>query len=340
MVRALASSSSSSPPRPWYLWPNLLGLDAPLVAVVWCWFYAHVQGVDLPRAIYLVLAGAVWSIYAADRLLDIRYLRNQGAAFTERHHFVRKHWLAFFAALTTVTGLGLYGAGWVIPQGLLFIGLAILVASVFYFLLVWSPRNHRVASGLRIVLAGFLGYACWLSSMSSFLKILYGLLLLALVYLSITRTHDRPRIEPPKELIAGLIFALGCILPAAFFTPAEFNGIGTRILALWAIFSLNCLSISWTERQIDREGDPAALPQRLPWIGKLLPFLCAATIPLAGVLFHLDILRGGSAFFGAVGVSATGLLALVFCGSLVPRTLGRVLADVVLLTPLLFLWLP
>ncbi|NIP95898.1 MAG: hypothetical protein GWO24_21680, partial [Akkermansiaceae bacterium] len=55
--------------RPWYLWPNLLGLDAPLVAVLWCWFYAHVQGVALPGSIFLLLAGAVWSIYTTDRLL-------------------------------------------------------------------------------------------------------------------------------------------------------------------------------------------------------------------------------------------------------------------------------
>ena len=36
---------------PWWLWPNLLGLDAPLVAVVWQQALARMQGVAIDRVI-------------------------------------------------------------------------------------------------------------------------------------------------------------------------------------------------------------------------------------------------------------------------------------------------
>ena len=105
------SSSLETCSRPWYLWPNILGLDAPLVAVLWCWFYAQVQGISLPHPIHLLLGGAVWSIYTIDRLLDVRYIRSVGAAWTERHRFAARFFWAFLAVLIMVTGAGLYGAG-------------------------------------------------------------------------------------------------------------------------------------------------------------------------------------------------------------------------------------
>lgn len=332
------SSSLETCSRPWYLWPNILGLDAPLVAVLWCWFYAQVQGISLPHPIHLLLGGAVWSIYTIDRLLDVRYIRSVGAAWTERHRFAARFFWAFLAVLIMVTGAGLYGAGWVIPAGVLYMGVALAVAGLFYFLLVWSPRRRRIAVGLRIGLACLLGGACWFSTMSPSTKFFYGLLLVALVYLSITRTGNSPRLEPPKELVSGLVFALGCILPATFYTPGNFTGSGGRILALWSICALNCLYISWTERQIDRGGDPAALPQRAPWIGRILPLLCAGAVALCGYLYQSDSLRGALPYFGATGLSAACLLLLVLFGPLVSRTLRRVLADVALLSPLLFAW--
>lgn len=67
MVRAVTKSDSS----PWWLWPNLLSLDAPLVAVAWLFMLAKTWGVNYhPIHEYVVLGLGVWVIYVADRLLD------------------------------------------------------------------------------------------------------------------------------------------------------------------------------------------------------------------------------------------------------------------------------
>src|SRR5580692_10930063 len=74
-------------PRVW-LWPNLLSLDAPLVAVLWQVLFVrcfHAQGAALPA---VLLVCAVWLIYAADRALDAW----RGAGSQPRHEFYRRYW--------------------------------------------------------------------------------------------------------------------------------------------------------------------------------------------------------------------------------------------------------
>src|SRR3954451_15813809 len=77
----------------WWLWPNLLGLDAPLVAVVWQALFARTVHVTLFPAARLALALAVWAVYLADRLLDCASSEASGATSGEagRHVFCRYH---------------------------------------------------------------------------------------------------------------------------------------------------------------------------------------------------------------------------------------------------------
>lgn len=51
-------------PCPPWLWPNLLSLDAPVVAVAWQWLFARVFGADLPAVFHLILGLSVWCIWA------------------------------------------------------------------------------------------------------------------------------------------------------------------------------------------------------------------------------------------------------------------------------------
>jgi len=56
---------------PWWLWPNLLSLDAPLVALAWLWVFSDRWGlVNLPGQLWWVLASSVRAIYVIDRLID------------------------------------------------------------------------------------------------------------------------------------------------------------------------------------------------------------------------------------------------------------------------------
>jgi hypothetical protein len=87
MVRAVTKSD----PTPWWLWPNLLSLDAPLVAVVWLFMLAKTWGVNYhPGHEYLVLGLGVWVIYVADRLLDGMVLADSPRC-QARHRFHVRH---------------------------------------------------------------------------------------------------------------------------------------------------------------------------------------------------------------------------------------------------------
>ena len=81
--------------KPWWLLPNLLSLDAPLVAVVWLCLFARTWGVSYhPTHGYVLLALGVWVLYVADRVLDAT-LHGDSPRCQARHHFHRKHWRKF-----------------------------------------------------------------------------------------------------------------------------------------------------------------------------------------------------------------------------------------------------
>jgi len=82
---------------PTWLWPNLLSLDAPIVALIWQLLFARSFHVRVPWPATLLLAACVWMIYVADRLLDSLTCQPH----TARHLFHRSHFSSF------VLGLGL-----------------------------------------------------------------------------------------------------------------------------------------------------------------------------------------------------------------------------------------
>ena len=53
-----------------WLWPNLLSLDAPAVALLWQIFFARCFHAKLEPLPSVLLVLAVWLIYAADRTID------------------------------------------------------------------------------------------------------------------------------------------------------------------------------------------------------------------------------------------------------------------------------
>jgi hypothetical protein len=74
---------------PLWLWPNLLSLDAPAVAVLWQGFIADSFHVPIAWPARATLALAVWAVYIADRLLDTAHEANPTP--TARHCFHREH---------------------------------------------------------------------------------------------------------------------------------------------------------------------------------------------------------------------------------------------------------
>lgn len=139
--------------RPSWLWPNLLSLDAPLVAVVWMWMFVKTWGVIwYPHTIYLLVAGVVWGIYVTDRLLDSRVRDPKAEGATPRHQFHAAHAriLGGAVAVVAVGCLVLLGS---LPPSLWGHGSFVLLFVVGYFLMVFLQEDRGI-SYLKNILAG------------------------------------------------------------------------------------------------------------------------------------------------------------------------------------------
>jgi hypothetical protein len=75
---------------PWWLWWNLLSLDAPTVAVAWALLFASAGGMRLRLTDAILLALSVWIIYVADRLLDGSTSKRK-RFLQARHFFCARH---------------------------------------------------------------------------------------------------------------------------------------------------------------------------------------------------------------------------------------------------------
>lgn len=124
-----------------WLWPNLLSLDAPLVALLWqllfirC-FHASDAGGAGPVLPSILLVSAVWLIYAADRALDAW----RGDGMRPRHKFYRRHWRAVLPVWTFVLALTAWLAWTGLPRQLFARGAWVAAAVAVYFAAVHGTR--------------------------------------------------------------------------------------------------------------------------------------------------------------------------------------------------------
>ncbi|NBB78062.1 MAG: hypothetical protein GVY36_01225 [Verrucomicrobia bacterium] len=86
---------------PWQ-WPNVLGIDAAFISVLWQGALASTIGVPLSLPAYLVLGCSVWLSYTADRLFDVAR-RPSTALLSVRHRFAKRRrillWRVWFGVL-------------------------------------------------------------------------------------------------------------------------------------------------------------------------------------------------------------------------------------------------
>jgi hypothetical protein len=160
-------------PAPLRVW-HLASLDAPTVAVVWAFSFAWVARAHLPPWLPAVLALAVWSIYAADRLLDARRAVASGALsrLRERHFFHWRHRRIFTALAVGGAFLAAAVSLSRMPGAARERGSALVAAALVYLTRVHiHPAPSKMQMKLRLPLA-------------------------------------------TKELFVGLLFAAGCALPA------------------------------------------------------------------------------------------------------------------------------
>jgi hypothetical protein len=252
--------------RPW-LWPNLLSLDAPVVALLWQLLFVRCFHGSLGMLPAGLLAVAVWLIYVADRTLDA-WRGTPGTSEQPRHEFYRKYWRTVLPIWIAALGTGGWLAWSRLPGPLFVEGVA-------------------VASGTGLYLAA---------------------------------VHLAPRLlqrANTKESAVAVLFGLGASL-------AAWPGVRTTsdVLAI-VLFSclcwMNCAAIEdWEHGRELRPSVIAAAGLVALTAGFLLPT-------------HRPIL-GGAETAGALGLVVLDRMRPRYS----PDTL-RVLADVVLLTPIVFL---
>ena len=219
----------------WWLWPNLVAIDAPIVAVVWLFAFAKAFSAPVEFPHYLVLFLCVWCLYIADRLLDAAKLKAGDPSpglRTHRHHFMYRNrrlfallwfFLAFIGGLFAISQLErpIFGAG-----------LIVFVGAAAYFLTFVAPLGNKkplpgkeIAGGLLFA-AGttvpvFADYSGELPVVLPF-AIFAGLCALNLLLIA-SREGDLPQSRGFSGFVIGLGIALALAAAglALFGTNAE-----------------------------------------------------------------------------------------------------------------------
>lgn len=271
--------------RPW-LWPNLIGLDAPTVAVCWQWIFATSFGIELPFTIHLVLGLSAWCIYLADRLVDVHRTKPDNLA-TERHRFTGKYSgrLTIVLALAAAVDLALIIR--FVPPNLVFTGCATAALLGIYYL-------------IRLGFAGKNGNLI------------------------------------PREILCGMLFALGTTIGPHAFTDDGLNEFRyfLAVFIFGLVCSINCILISIWEHQADLSAnDSSFATSRSNLIPHVSTFLSCLVIISAALSFC-----GSSQPFLAITLAAIALRITLHFERHLSREMLRVISDGVLLTPLIF-WL-
>ena len=315
LVGAWAAPMAVDAPGP-LAWWHLASLDAPTVAVAWSLGFAWAAGVALPAWVPALLALTAWAVYIGDRLLDARAAIRSGEThrLRERHFFHHRH-RRVFGVLAVAASCA---AAWIVlllmPAVARERNSVLGAAAAAYFSCVHSSR--RVRWRLTRLCAG--GWSRLLPAMLS------------------------------KELLVGLLFTAGCVLPTLSRAAAAPGGPHWPLWAAAAYFAvlawLNCHAIERWEgdgcQGAERGIAPAAgVGGGLVSWGR--PFPAASLLAVGGLLGAWALFSAAPRPAALLAAGAASSLLLALLDRLRSRLTAlalRAAADLVLLTPLALLW--
>jgi len=225
---------------PVWLWFNLLGLDAPVVALVWQDFLARCYPTILRPPGRAVLGLTVWAIYLADRLLDTRH---PAVWESVRHRFYRRHRGFASTLFALVVGVDLLVTSlWLRPavfdNGLVLTGGVVAYLGAF-------PLTGRTATAWKKPLAAMLFTAgtfliAWTGPGHTASRLIWpaaAFCALCLGNLLMTERWTLGRTPPgPAYLWVWLLFLSVCLLCArssSWFMAILFSAAGICSLARW-----------------------------------------------------------------------------------------------------------
>ncbi len=191
-------------------------------------------------------------------------------------------------------------------------------------------REHR---GLLVAVFLFVGLSDGIATMHlSPWLIVHGATLgvVAAIYLMVNQqAHQVWRVLPIKELVVGVLFALGTTLVLFYDT---LPGIAVMVFLFALLCSANTLSIAVWEREADLKQGKHSIATEVSGAGTMVRLFC----------LMLGVISGGLAFAGFQphlngAIAASSVLLLVLHCSSIRRDERTALADLVLLTPLVLL---
>ncbi|MFZ4764009.1 MAG: hypothetical protein ACOYMN_03570 [Roseimicrobium sp.] len=333
-----AALPTTSPRIPWWLWLNVLSLDAPIVAVLWQAALARSHKVVLMPEVYKALFLAVWLIYMLDRVLDGFCIKDTQKGSVRHEFYRRNRWVFLLAVIPFGTVSLLLFAASALPAGVMWRGVALGFVVALY-LLHYAARGHRPLYVIGNVLACAVGgFVLWVLPLPVHYKWIYGTVLAALLMLAFTKRANGGMRLLPKELLCGFLFAMGCSLAVHFHTGdagAFWFSLETLLLAF--LCTLNCIAISCYERGTDMHHDRDALAQTWPQIARVYPalLLTLAALAVFAVTRHVpqELL-----LFGFAILLSTLLLGVVHqLAKRLSPDLAHVLADAALALPMMWL---
>ncbi|MGC6426826.1 MAG: hypothetical protein ACON5H_07515 [Akkermansiaceae bacterium] len=139
---------------PWWLWPNLLSLDAPVVALAWYWMFAKAWGlVFLPPELAVTLVLSVWAIYALDRIVDSRK-SSPRPALARRHHFHQRYRWYFLMVIAGSVSWSIWALLFHLSQMVLLYGAFVLFLVLCYFAITFFQKGDQHTGLSKNCIAG------------------------------------------------------------------------------------------------------------------------------------------------------------------------------------------
>jgi hypothetical protein len=221
-----------------WLWPNLLSLDAPAIAMLWQTAFARCLRVRVPPTTTIALGMTVWVLYVADRVLDSLTAPAELTA-TARHRFYRRNRTSaslYAVAMAIATAwLGLTS----LPSAVLRDYLALAFGVFLYFVTVHAaPARFRSHWPKELAVAIFFAIGVclpvWTGSPKPQVEwavFTAFALLLSMNVLGIELwERDSPTDAKPALLIACAALTLVCAIAALTSAPER---------ELWAAMALS-----------------------------------------------------------------------------------------------------
>lgn len=157
------------------------------------------------------------------------------------------------------------------------------------------------------------------------------------VYLLMTHFLSPGRERLPKEMLVGVLFALGTCFPVWEHVPSGF----TAMLAPYLIFTvlcwLNCVAIEFEEWSRLRNGEFGSPHPWTLWMGRNFMLIMFATAVVTVCLFATGFGRSSWELLASELLSAVALGLFRYKEGSLSTGKFRVLMDLALFTPLLFL---